>query len=150
MAAILANDNFKWIFLMKMIEFRLVFHCNFSPGVQMTISQHWFTWCLGTEPATIHYLNQCWQCWRIYAVLGGDESNNTNIYIMTFTVQGHCGVILPLYHWNDSVVSVRLTDNWFVNWHGQQFMGYIHGVFSRCPCIINTWPVCCQCRKGMV
>ena len=78
-AAILADDNFKCIFLMKMIEFRLEFQWNLFPEVQMTISQHWFRQWLGAEQATSHYLNQCWHTVhrRIYVVQGGDESNNT-------------------------------------------------------------------------
>ena len=44
----------------KMMEFRFKFHWNWFPGVQLTIRQHWFRWCLGTDQATSHYLNQCW------------------------------------------------------------------------------------------
>ena len=36
------------------------FHWTLFLGVQLTISQHWFTLCLGTVQATSHYLNQCW------------------------------------------------------------------------------------------
>ena len=45
---------------MKMIEFGFKFHWNSFPGVQLTMSQHWFKQWLGTEQATGHYLNQCW------------------------------------------------------------------------------------------
>ena len=42
MAVILAENNFKCIFLMKMIEFQFEFHWNSFWWVQLTISQHWF------------------------------------------------------------------------------------------------------------
>ena len=42
MAAILAEDILKCISWMKIIEFRFEFHWNLFPGVQLTISQHWF------------------------------------------------------------------------------------------------------------
>ena len=28
--------------------------------VQLTITQHWFRWWLGTDQVTCHYLNKCW------------------------------------------------------------------------------------------
>ena len=44
---------------MKMIEFWLKFHWNMFPGVELTISQHWFRQWLCTDQATSHYC-QCW------------------------------------------------------------------------------------------
>ena len=43
-----------------MIEFRFKFHWNMFPGVQLTISQHWFRKWLVAYQATIHYLDQWW------------------------------------------------------------------------------------------
>ena len=43
-----------------MTEFWFKFHWNLFPGVQMTISQHWFRQWLGAEHATNHCLSQCW------------------------------------------------------------------------------------------
>ena len=42
MAAIVADCNFKCIFLMKMFEFLLILHCSMFLRVQLTITQHWF------------------------------------------------------------------------------------------------------------
>ena len=50
-------NAFSW---MKIYEFRLKFHWNLFPGVQLTIFQHWFRWWLGADKATSHYLNQRW------------------------------------------------------------------------------------------
>ena len=41
-----------------MIESWFKFHWNFFPGIQLTISQHWFRF--GYIHATTHHLNQCW------------------------------------------------------------------------------------------
>ena len=60
MADILADDNFKCIFLDENDKIRFEFHWNVFPLVQLTISQHWFRQWLGTEQTTSHYLNQCW------------------------------------------------------------------------------------------
>ena len=48
---------FSWV---KIVEFRLKFHWNTFPGVQLTISQHWFRYWLGADQATSHYLDQWW------------------------------------------------------------------------------------------
>ena len=45
------SNAFSW---MKMIEFQFEFHLNLFPGVQLTISQHWFRSWLGIKQATIH------------------------------------------------------------------------------------------------
>ena len=60
MAAILADDIFKCIFMNHMIELLFQFHWNMFPWVQLTISQHCFMKWLGTEWVTSHYLNQWW------------------------------------------------------------------------------------------
>ena len=58
MAAIFSDDVFKCILAwMKMHEFRLRFHWGLFLKVQLTIFQHWFRYCLGTDQATSHYLN---------------------------------------------------------------------------------------------
>ena len=60
MAAILQmtiSNAFSW---MKMFEFRLKFHWNLFPRVQLAIWQHWFRYWLSTDKATSHYLNQGW------------------------------------------------------------------------------------------
>ena len=51
------RDTFSW---MKMTEFRIKFHWNLFPGLQLTINPHWFMHWLGADQATSHYLNQCW------------------------------------------------------------------------------------------
>ena len=48
---------FPW---MKIREFRFQFHWNMFPGVQLTISQHWFSQWLDAELATSHCLGQWW------------------------------------------------------------------------------------------
>ena len=60
MAAVLRttfSNSFSW---MKIFEFRLKFRRNMFPGVQLTISEHWFRWWLGAEQETSHYLKQWW------------------------------------------------------------------------------------------
>ena len=70
------SNAFSW---MKMCEFRLRFHWNLFPMVQLTISQHWFRLWLGADQATSHDLNHCWLFyWRIYASLGLNELINTS------------------------------------------------------------------------
>ena len=49
------SNAFSW---MKITEFGLKFHWIFFPGVQLTISQHWFRQWLGAEQATSHCLSQ--------------------------------------------------------------------------------------------
>ena len=66
---------------MKMFEFRLKFHWNLFPRVQLTIFQHWFRWWLGAVQATSHYLNQRWLVYRrIYASLGLNELKTCSDY----------------------------------------------------------------------
>ena len=69
------SNAFSW---MKIIEFRVKFHWNLFPGVQSTISQHWFRWWLGAKQATRHYLNQCWpsSLSRICGTRGDELRNN--------------------------------------------------------------------------
>ena len=60
MAAILQtifSDAFLW---MKSFVFWLKVHRSLFLRVQLTISQHWFSYSLGAESATSHYLNQWW------------------------------------------------------------------------------------------
>ena len=45
----------------NLFEFLIQFHWNMFMRVELMISQHQFRWWLGTEQATNHYLNQCWQ-----------------------------------------------------------------------------------------
>ena len=52
MAATLADDNFKCMFLNENGRISIRSHRKLFPGVQLTISQHWFS--------KTHYLNQCW------------------------------------------------------------------------------------------
>ena len=68
MAAILADDTFKYFFLNEKCRIPIQISPKFVPMIQLIISQHWFSWWLGTEQATIHYLNPVH--WRIYATLG--------------------------------------------------------------------------------
>ena len=65
------SNAFSW---MKMLEFRLRNHWNLFARFEVTISQHWFSWWLGADQATSHYLSQWWVVyWRIYASLGLNE-----------------------------------------------------------------------------
>ena len=74
MAAIFQTTFSNAFSLVKMYEFRLIFHWGLFPMVQLTIFQHWFRKWLGAGQATSHYLNQWWLvCWRIYASLGLNE-----------------------------------------------------------------------------
>ena len=38
------DDTFKYIFLNKILEFRLTFHWSVFLGFQLTIFRHWFRW----------------------------------------------------------------------------------------------------------
>ena len=58
---------------MKIIELRFKFQWNLFPGVQLTISQHWF---IGNGLAPSRRWPADLIHWRIYAALGGDELNN--------------------------------------------------------------------------
>ena len=60
MATILADDNFKCIFLNDNDRITIQISLNLFPGVQLTTSQPWFRKWLGTEESTSHYLNQNW------------------------------------------------------------------------------------------
>ena len=63
-----ADDHFKRIYWMKLLEFRIIFQWSFFPRVGLTIFQQWFSQWLGTNQAPSHYLNQCWlDNRRIYA-----------------------------------------------------------------------------------
>ena len=65
------SNSFSW---MKMLKFWIKFHWSLFIRVQLTISQHWLRWRLGTDQATSHYLNQWWIDYRrIYASLGLNE-----------------------------------------------------------------------------
>ena len=69
------SNAFSW---MKMYEFRLRFHWNFFPRVQITVFHHCFRQWLGVGQATGHYLKQWWLVdWRIYASLGLNELRTT-------------------------------------------------------------------------
>ena len=52
------DDIFKCIFMNE--KFWIEFHWSLFHSVQLTISQHWLRWWIGTGQATSHYLNQCW------------------------------------------------------------------------------------------
>ena len=86
--------------------------------VQLTISQHWFRqWWVGTDQATIHYLNQCWQ----------------SLIISMYSLKILC---IILYH-------VNLNDTWEYRNHMeliQQFTDvYLDGlVQERCNSIANA------------
>ena len=68
------SDEFSW---MKMYKFRLKFHWNLFPRVQLTIFQHWFRKWLGAGQATSHYLKQWWLVyWRIYAYIYASRGLN--------------------------------------------------------------------------
>ena len=72
-----ADDTFKHIFVMKMLQFRLKFHWSLFIRIQLTIFQHWFSWWLGADQATSHYLKQWWLDYgRVYASLGLNELIN--------------------------------------------------------------------------
>ena len=76
------SNAFSW---MKMVEFRLRFHCSLFLSVQLTIIQHWFRHWLGTGQATSHYLSQWWLVyWRMYASIGINELKNSLLRIARF------------------------------------------------------------------
>ena len=55
-----ADDIFRCIFVNENFVSWLKFHWSFVLRVQLTITQQWLRWWLGTEYAISHYLNQCW------------------------------------------------------------------------------------------
>ena len=78
MAAIFHTTFSNGFSLMKMHESLLRFHWSLFLRFQLTIIQHWFREWLGTDQATIHYLNQWWlDYWYIYASLGLNELSRT-------------------------------------------------------------------------
>ena len=50
------SDAFSW---MKSFVFWLIFYWSLFLRLQLTIAQYWFSWWLGAEKATSHYLNHC-------------------------------------------------------------------------------------------
>ena len=44
----------------KKLGLWLKFHWSLFPGIQLTISHHWFRWWLGPDQGTSGYLNQWW------------------------------------------------------------------------------------------
>ena len=50
------SDAFSW---MRSFVFGFDSHWRLSLRVQLAIHQHWFRYCICTEHATSHYLNQC-------------------------------------------------------------------------------------------
>ena len=44
----------------KMFVFGLKFHWSLCLSAKLTINPHWFKYWLGTDQATSHYPNQCW------------------------------------------------------------------------------------------
>ena len=67
------SNAFSW---MKMIEFWLDFHLILFPGVQFTISQHWFRYWLSAGQVTSHYLNKYWPSSLMHICsTRGDELN---------------------------------------------------------------------------
>ena len=74
MAAILADDIFKCIFMNKNYRIPNKIALKFFPWVQLTMNQHWFRQWLGAEHATSHYLNQCWPSLLTYMQHSGEMS----------------------------------------------------------------------------
>ena len=82
------DDIFKWVFLIKMYEFRLGFHWSLFLRFELTIFQHWFRLWLGSSQATSHYLNQWWLVyWRIYASLSLNELTHWGLNKIVTTSQ---------------------------------------------------------------
>ena len=76
------SNAFSWL---KMYKFRLRFHWNLFPRVQLTLFQHWCRLWLGAGQATSHCLNQCWLVyWCIYASLGLNELRCASLYSHSF------------------------------------------------------------------
>ena len=65
-AAILADDVFRCIFLNETFCIFIRISLKFVLRAQLTISQHQFRQWLGTDQATSHYLNKCWPSWPIH------------------------------------------------------------------------------------
>ena len=77
----ISYNAFSW---MKIYQFRLWFHWNLFPRVQLTIFNHWFGRWLGASQETSHYLNQSWLFyWRIYVSLGLSELTRAVCYFRT-------------------------------------------------------------------
>ena len=74
------SNSFSW---MHILEFWSKLHWNsFLTGVQLSMSQHWFRWWLGTLRVTSHYLNQYrFVYWRKDASL-----------ILWWSCLTHCGL----------------------------------------------------------
>ena len=53
-------SSIKNLFIWIGIQFWLEFNSDLFPRIQLTTSQHWHRFCIGTEQAIGHYLNQFW------------------------------------------------------------------------------------------
>ena len=68
----------KRIFVRKSVVFSLTFHWNLFIVVHLKRSHHWFRWCLGTDQAISHNLNECWTYMFHYAVSSRPVSRPQN------------------------------------------------------------------------
>ena len=69
-----ADNIFKCIFINENVRILLKISLKFVPKVPINNIPALFSWWLGADQATSHYLNQWWLVyWRIYASLGLNE-----------------------------------------------------------------------------
>ena len=55
-----ADGIYESIFMNENLVLWFEFHWGLFLKIQLTVSQHWLWWWLGTELTTSHYLKQCW------------------------------------------------------------------------------------------
>ena len=125
---------FSW---MKMFEYRLKFHWSLFLRVQLTISQHWFRWWLGSDQATSHYLDQWWLDYRrIYASLGLSELKNL-LYIVVYqtTVESQNKSFTHKQQ-QQQVLYLKIL-YWYAEWNGPtQYMCLID-MLTNIHCVVS-------------
>ena len=108
------SNAFSW---MKIYKFRLRFHLNFFPSIQITIFHHCFRKWLGAGQATSHYLNQWWLVdWRVYASLGLNELSHWSLGdVAAFSKCNFKIFVILKYMWYHSELNANGLYSWWVN-----------------------------------
>ena len=104
----IADDTFKCISWMKMLEFQLKFHWSLFLRVQFIIFHHWFRKWLGSNQVTRHYLDQWWlYYWHIYAPIGLNELSIHTFAVICnkLLIKSLASVVVWLnLHWSQSII----------------------------------------------
>ena len=167
MATILADDIFKILFMMKMIEFRFKFHWNLFPGVQLIIWQHSGNGLAPKRRQAITWNNADPVHRRIYAALGGDELIITqhctqqvglsfNRQQTPYTSLTHTGEVLVRGHGCGYLIYISyIEENWsyyYGNRLQQKSFVFLYYAINLYPVIWifqTGYTILCHCYKGV-